>query len=72
METEELVLSDEVFEQLKEKFFNEISKAKNDLSVFEKSLEKKNNKDSAARIALSVGRGWGLNDISSNDVLNAA
>ena len=72
METEELVLSDEVFEQLKEKFFNEISKANNDLSVFEKSLEKKNNKDSAARIALSVGRGWGLNDISSNDVLNAA
>lgn len=72
METQELVLSDEAFTQIKEKFFDEISKANNELSVFEKSLEKKNKQNLSARISLSARRGWGLNDISGGNVLNAA
>lgn len=71
MEAQELALNSEVFAQIKEKFFDEISKVNNELSIFEKSLEKKN-KSNKVQIALSVRHGWGLNDISSNDVLNAA
>lgn len=71
METTELVLNNEVFAQIKEKFFNEISKANNELSVFKKSLERKNKKDYRAQGALTSGNGWGLNDISGDKILRA-
>lgn len=71
MEIQELELSNEAFEQIKEKFFYEISKVNNELSIVEKSLEKKNKKDYRVMGALSARRSWGLNDISCDKVLVA-
>lgn len=72
METEELVLSNEVFEQLKEKFFNEISKSNNDLTIFEKTLARKYKEDFGMQCTIASRRGFGMNTIGSNDILAAS